>query len=350
MTTHIYTAGTSRSTPSLPHLDDTRALASYLLELAVTTTKWIVRRRGFHFDAMGLSIRDVATDAVAELLVEDGSGECTPIRGFLEHEVAESDDDTLIEAHVRAIVVRTINQNITRILAEYDPVYAKSLRMLRIHVKRSAGVSMKRAISGDWYFRGTVADASFHLPALPINDLRTRFSVQRMNENPSVSVLEACLDSLADQDDYRKAVHESDVMRLTLELLGSDLESVTHDGEMLVHDHDQKLLFESLESAVTSTRAWASEKYVRKSKLSCDELEAMIGAIKMYLLDVADGEPESHYYYLRHHLAGLSYERFRADYRNTFQYILKQFFTNARGLLLSLGYERMESHVDTMGE
>jgi hypothetical protein len=179
--------------------------------------------------------------------------------------------------------------------------------------------------------------------------LKTCITIKHGDGNPSVIVLEACLNYLDTQNEFRKAVHESDVMRLTLDLLGSDLHSVTKDSEHPHDNYDYKLLVDAVETSIVATRQWASKKYVRKNKLSVQELEAMIGAIRMYVLDSAEGEPESHYYYLRQHLQGLSYDRFRTDYRNTFQYILRQYFTNAKELLVSLGYERTDLKADIMG-
>lgn len=323
-------------------------LSTLVLNLAVKLTSWIVQKRGFHFESLGLQIRDVAADAVAELLSESEDG--VPLIRYLREITAETDDPEEIEARLRTILVGTINQNITRILAEFDPSYAKTLRMLRIHVRKSADILVKKAISGHWFFRGSEAEAQFHLPALTAEALKSRITIMRSDLNPSVIVMEASLDYLASQSEHRRAVHETDVMKLTVDFLGSELESVTKGQEEARDDHDYTLLVDAVESAITETRQWATKKYVKKQKLSLAELEAMIGAVRMLLLDTADGDPESHYYYLRQQMTGLSYERFRADYRNTFQYILRQFFTNAKGLLVSLGYDRTEEPMETTGD
>lgn len=328
--------------------EDHHSLVSAVLDLAITTTKWIVQKRGFHFESLGLSLRDVATDAVAELL--SGSDGDPPIIRYLKENTGDSDDPAVIEAHLRAIVVRTINQNITRILAEYDPVYAKSLRMLRIHVRRTESISVRQAVAGCWYFKGDDQHAAFNLPALRAEDLKTHIVITRSDQNPSVQVLEACLNFLGTQSEFRRAVSESDVMRLTLELLGEDLRMASRESVPSDNNHDYKLIEDAVATAMVETRKWATRKYVEKQKLSVPELEAMIGAIRMFILDSADGEPESYFYYLRQHLPALTYERFREDYRNTFQYILRQFLTKTRGLLVSLGYERMDATEDLTGQ
>jgi hypothetical protein len=327
---------------------DSNESASAILDLAVKLTAWIVQKRGFHFESLGLQIRDVAADAVAELLSESEQG--VPLMRYLREITAETDDPEEIEARLRTILVGTINQNITRILAEFDPSYAKTLRMLRIHVRKSADISVKKAISGHWFYRGSEAESQFHLPALTAEALKSRITIIRSDLNPSVIVMEACLDYLASQTEYRRAVHETDVMKLTVDFLGSELESVTKGHEEAHDDHDYMLLADAVETAITETRQWATKKYVKKQKLSLAELEAMIGAIRMLLLDSADGETESHYYYLRQQMTGLSYDRFRADYRNTFQYILRQIFTKAKGLLVSLGYDRTEEPMESTGD
>lgn len=88
-------------------LDDHQRLVSAVIDLAITTTKWIVKKRGFHFESLGLSIRDVTADVVAELLSESEDG--VPIIRFLSEITAETDDTEEIEARLRTILVGAVN-------------------------------------------------------------------------------------------------------------------------------------------------------------------------------------------------------------------------------------------------
>lgn len=94
---------------------DSRSMSTAVLDLAITTTKWIVQKRGFHFESLGLSIRDVAMDAVAELLTDDGNE--MPIIRYLK-ESAEGSGTLRRKERKRTLGSIYESTNISRILAE----------------------------------------------------------------------------------------------------------------------------------------------------------------------------------------------------------------------------------------
>jgi hypothetical protein len=326
-----------RNTPS--NLIVNEAFNQAAIDLAVTLTEWTVRKRGYHFHSLGLSVRDVAYDAIAELLSESEDDQLSPLQRSLSTALGDDTDPEAFHAHIQAILLGTIHRNLTRIFAEYDPVYAKMLRMLRIHIRKSDSIHSKQSVSGYLYFRLPEDQILLRNESLPLQDLKTRIQLPDVDGNPSVVALIACLDYLESQSTYRRAVSESDVMKVAMEMIGNDLRAITHDHEQAFDDNDRAKIEESVESAITATRKWAVDKYVQKGKLSLREVEAMMQSIRMYVSDLAEGGAESHYYYLRQHLTGLSYDRFRKDYRNTYEYIVRTFFTKAQSLLVSLGYE-----------
>lgn len=314
-------------------------LTQIVVDLSESIAGWIVRKHGYHVQSMGLSIRDIAYDVVAELVSSSKNTSEVPILRMLKTALGDSTDPVLFESHLRTILLGTIHKNLTRIFAEYDPVYAKMLRMLRIHVRKNDSIKSKLNVSGCIYFRLPEDEILLQKEALPLQDLRMRIQVPEVDGNPSVVALFACLDYLESQSTYRRAVSESDVMKIAMELIGNDLRTETHESVDFHEGSDKHQIEEAVESAISETRVWVTEKYVEKGKLSHREVEAIMQSIRMYVSDLAEGDTESHYYYLRQHLTGLSYDRFRSDYRNTYEYIVRTFFTKAQALLVSLGYE-----------
>ncbi len=104
--------------------------------------------------------------------------------------------------------------------------------------------------------------------------------------------------------------------------------------EIVEQSRSHQPIADAVEMAVAKTRRWALDAYVRKGKLSHVEMEGIMQAIREYALDLSEDQAESHFFYLHRHLAGLTYERFRSEFRNVFQYVLKAFFTNGSGLLV----------------
>ncbi len=313
-------------------------LTALVLDAAAHVAGWMTHRRGYHFEKMGLSRRDVACDVVAELLAEHEGRALGRFRMALARFEYVTRDAAAFDAALMQILTVTIDQNLTRIFREFDPVYARALRMLRLHVREHDGeLRIDRDLAGTLYAPADARDDR-HLELATLDELRSMLYIREMNGNPAISVLTACLEALGRQATFRCAVHEADVMRLTIDHIGR-----TFDPEQFVEpvddvSHDRRLFFTEIEHALERTRAWLEASYVSRHKLTLTECEALLSALRAYVHDLANNDEQARYSYLRAVMPELTYDRYRATYRNMFDYVVRTFFTNARDLLLSSGY------------
>jgi hypothetical protein len=109
--------------------------------------------------------------------------------------------------------------------------------------------------------------------------------------NPAVRALYICLDLLASQDEYRRAVHEHDVLQLAKELLASEYaaeedESYEHDAS----DITECTIHSDIAAALERTGARVEASYVRTRKLTAGEACDMLKAIEEFCSHAAEDE------------------------------------------------------------
>ena len=104
-------------------------------------------------------------------------------------------------------------------------------------------------------------------------------------------MLYSCLDLLATQDEYCRAVHEHHVLWLTKEQLAC--EYVAEEVESYEYDPSDITGCEIpsyIDAALEKTWVWVEGSYVRKGKLTAGEAEAMQKAITEFCFHAAQGQ------------------------------------------------------------
>lgn len=320
-------------------------LTTLVLDAATHVAGWIVHTRGYTFVKMGLTLDDISCDVVADLLAAHDGSALHRFRTSLEHFDGVTTDTAAFDAALMQILTVTVDQNLTRLFREFDPVYARALRMLRLFVRDHPDlVRIERDLAGTLYVAAAAPDDR-ERAVVPWDVLETMLHVGAPDGNPAVIVLESCLQMLHDHPVFRCAVHESAVMRLTIDLLGRSFTPEIQVEQEAGVGHDRSLLLAEIERALDMTQAWITSSYVARCKLTSAEGEALLSALRMFVRDIGENDERARVTYLQAVMPGLSYEVFRTRYRNLFDYMIRVFFTNARSLLLSSGYaDRLPSY------
>lgn len=295
--------------------------------------RWLVWQRQYSLHPLGMSIDDLAADAVAELLSEIDGERMTRLRTALADVLATNDGDVPVAGAFKAVVLRTVRLNLARVFMEMHPVRARLLRSLRRYVTSSSRFVRIDGVAGYWYAFAE-GDAQLRQPAAPPDLLRSLLAAPRVQVQPAAEVLEALLIALGAFPSLRQAVSEDDVLDLTLQLLQTDqLAALPQESSNEEPALDGTVLEEEAVAALASLRDWVEHAYVRREKLDTEEAEAMMEAAARYIRDLARGEERSHFHYLRELLPGLRHDDYRRRYRNTYEYILRTVFTTAASRL-----------------
>ncbi|MDT8323373.1 MAG: hypothetical protein RRA94_04605 [Bacteroidota bacterium] len=289
---------------------------------------WLIWHRGYQLGPTGLSVDDLAYDLIAELVSElDGE-----MLGRLRHAISEltevSDASYDVESAFIAVVNRNVRFNIARLFVDLNPVHARLLRALRRYAQASDEIRRIDSFGGFWYARA--GDALLERPPMPLEILRTGVLRFSENGNPVRAVLDACLVHLGDQDTWRRAVLEHDVIELTVTLLKLHHAVIDQQFAVDAGHGDTEIAGAALTESLEDARSWVEERYVRTGKLSPGEADAMLDAVLLYIEDLLRKDVLGHVSYLRQTMPGLTQQRYRESYRNVYEYILRSIFTRAR--------------------
>ncbi len=296
--------------------------------------RWISTRRNFRLQHLGLELEDIAYDMIAELFAAEEEECCHRFRrAMLAMGGLESDDELL--SAFESILFKNVQQQSSRIFGEINPLHQHLNYCLKSHVLRNHAVQIHTTFDGRWFYRGTVENARLHLPAMPLEELRQHIHFHGSETRSNViGVLEAVLDVLEGQERYRRAVLEPDIISISKDIVRLDFKGSAVQHDEMTTTHDTKVLVHILYQSLDECKPWLENTYLRTKRLTEQELDLFLEAIRLYFMDIMQGEDsQGSYSYLRRCMPGLTHTRFRQTYRRRFEYILARIMETARAHL-----------------
>lgn len=295
---------------------------------------WVSARRSYRLQLLGLEMEDIAYDMIAELFAAEEEECCHRLRRSLIAMGSLTSDDELLSAY-EAILFRNVHQQYARLFAEIDPLHLHLSRGLKAHILRDHSIQVLATFDGRCFYRGSTDDARLHLPAMPYEKLRQHIRYNPDESRSSViGVLNSVLEALERQDQYRRAVLETDVLQIAKDIVGMDMRGNYVQHAEQEERHDSRLLMHILYKSLDECGPWLENTYIRTHRLTELELKLFIDAIRLYFTDIMRGdESQGAYAYLRKCMPGLTHTRFRDSYRRRFEYILQHVMETARAHL-----------------
>ncbi|MBR9976733.1 MAG: hypothetical protein KFH87_01475, partial [Bacteroidetes bacterium] len=321
---------------------DIDVIVAEALKHARSYLRWLMWNRNYTLAPLGMSIDDIACDAVAELLSEIDGEDMERLRKSLKNVLAPEPREIPLDCAFQAVVLRTVRLNLARVFTEIHPVRARLLRSMRRFEQSSGLIRRHDGLAGYSYSLSDV-DPCLERPATPQDVLRAILILPKFTLQPAPAICVALLEALCSHPELRQAVWEDDVLDITLtELQAGQATAMKLEGDDEFTDGESPVQQETL-TALTEMRAWVFESYVEKKKLTKEEASAMLRAAEGYILDLARDEDRGHYHYLRMLLPYLSNDVYRSRYRNIYEYIIRTVFTRTRRRLQYNSMEQINS-------
>jgi hypothetical protein len=234
----------------------------------------------------GLTMSDLAYDAIAEAFTRDENGKFSMLQNFissLEDEVANIPKQKFFFAF-KNFLIKIAETQLARLYALNDPVGAKLHRNIRECVKNSSTFTLMKD------FRGIVlsvvdGNASDHLPQFPVEELENAmYSAGKKSSLPELlSVLHGCL---IGQIIYRRSLSLIDVVQVLKRMIASEYE---HEIEPNFRVSEERLGQNEIRQIKNDVEIALKEKivltYLAKGKINRTEAEAFYHAMQ----DVLDG-------------------------------------------------------------
>ncbi len=313
--------------------DVTRPDVERVVDLAIEHARiyihWLIWRRGYSIQPLGLSEEDLAYDLIAELVSEFDGPRLERMQQAMKGILDNNGQDIALESAFKAVICRNVRSNLARLFMEIHPVRARLLITLRRYVASSGDITRIDSVAGYLYHRSET-DPNLKTASLQQEQLRALIGPVHPDGHPVRVVLHALLSGLAAITDARQAVAEDDILDLTLELLHLEHRHTTKDFVSTEQDSNAHDLYRHLQDTLESLRETISGRYVSNGKLSESEADAMLSAAELYLTDLSRGDTAGHFHYLRQVLPGLTHARYRSSYRSVYEYLIRSIFTSTR--------------------
>jgi hypothetical protein len=284
-----------------------------------------VKQMGWKMNAshLGLSLDDIAFDAIAELFRRDPLGRFVCSRSF-----PPADFPTLSEAdalsRLRAIVIGAVNQQLFRFYGMADPSLARILRNIKLALKDHA-TATRIQLKGDHAICPRSAESiREHLPPIP-PELLAPLLYDRIHARTSLrDSLSALVDVLSTQTEYRRAYGLLDTAMLIrsvqIALYEDKVDEAPPTG--LTEEEVQQMV----DSVLALLKKNPGDAYLRRGRLSESELGSHLCTVRDVLLGKnghANAGNDSAYVLLASHLPGLTPRQFNDHHRVILDYLLK---------------------------
>jgi hypothetical protein len=315
-----------------PSQADATALVDlfHKIALAYLRTKSISGR----FDAtrFGLTLDDLAYDAIADLFARDDAGIYSAIRSFVERIgplESLSDDDLILR--VRRLVFGAVNQQVFRLYGSFDPSLAKVIRNIKLALKHHPVVTVQEQHGEAMIFPN---DRQFLNQDLPV--MAPEFLLPELYDRISATsklkdMLSALGAVLCEQQSYRKAIPLVEFAILVRTMYASNLEVQTETSpEATLSDNEIERMINKSVALIKETTAAA---YVSKRKLTEEDLRAHLDAVRDILSaefigengqsKYPAGQSASYYQIIMTHMKSLTPELYRSRHRVILEYFAK---------------------------
>lgn len=271
----------------------------------------------------GERLEDLAWDFIAELFEKNENGCLVRLQEYFGnidiHELSSSD----LSVELRKLVFTKVEDNIFRAVGEKDPSLRKIIRNLKLAIRDND--CTHHVCYKDGYIV-VEEDEKENLPIMPSEFMQIKLS-SRLEEKMQIpDILIEAIDVLQIQDQYQKRISLvglASIIRLTYVHFNepNSQEKQLNADDAIIHAEFEKFLEISSESIRTNT----GYSYIRKGKISHEELDMYMNAAKDIVHDAFnEGKTESSQYeYLKNYNPDLDYDDFRENKRQILEYLVK---------------------------
>ncbi len=281
----------------------------------------------------GVSLSSLAMDAIAEIFARNEQNEFIVLKGYFGDITRMSPAEAVVA--LRALVFESLHDGLVRLYQEIDPVYAKILRTLRRVLPALTGLALVERFGDTVVLSRSIEQLEF--PRIERETLELHLAPHVISSPDLKSALQELPRILSEQRNTSGSCTVSDlaaaIKHIYTEHAGN---AEVRNGELLIFETD---LHRLLQESFDEFEQWLAEKYVRTEKLGTDVARAYVAACRDYLTASfvhGDGHASQYWDFLQPHLDGVSYETYRSEHRNVFEYALRRCMAMAKDRMKEL--------------
>jgi hypothetical protein len=272
-----------------------------------------------HFAHQGITLQDIATDAIAPLFIKTKPNDVISLKRALDNWNQPINNEADANFFLFQIISSRIEQEITKKLKEADPFFGKILRSIN-HL-----VETNKIKKGSWFGISYIFDTQFDLVTQkPIEEELLEKLPSKMFVGSNDFIINNLFQYIKAETDYFPAIPLNALIRKVKNVNGSFLQQ--RNSEFAEVNFEEKL---DVDLVINESLKILDERidnfYFEKGKL--DSHETIIFKKVLYELatDLKDGGiSRGLYEYLNIHMINLTKEDFYNKYHSVLDYLLRQ--------------------------
>jgi len=287
----------------------------------------------------GYSINDCAAMSIEDLFVTRNTIRAYELVQFFSTRFGEITDVPSAECIIalRTILYRKVQQTIVEIAGEVDPIYRKVLRNISDLMQRRSDVFQSQSFFNDSliYHKAWSPRLELHKSEMPGDALLVRLTTAARKESDTASFVDLLLRHVEGNPSCRNAISKTTIAAVLREfyLIYSDENRSVEPSTMMY-----SLEFE-LPDAIDRTLRYLHHDILKSDGAGYDkEVIGYCGAVRCMLEDISRQNVRRLFDYFSEQFPDCSYEDYRRNGRNRFEYIMhraKEFFFDECKKLLS---------------
>jgi len=297
--------------------EDINRLAEYCISIALGYLKSKKRKKYFNLGEDGLSLEDLAIDAVVPLFVKAGNGKIGLVNS-LDNWVGEIATEAEADFFINRVVWNRAEQTIAISLKERDPFFAKIADTINASI-RNHGFKKITFLGTFYIVKKEVKELEANLiPAKEFNELPLSLFAKKQ-----AKLLNDLLSFISKDNVWFPAIPFNLLVKRIKEFYSKDFTGTNNNaGNSAETLNINEILSEAKEDLLNNIQI----KYLKKGKLNESECKAIEKAFDNIIIDMKNGGMSAGLYgYLKLEMNGLSSEDFYENYHGIMNYLLKDF-------------------------
>jgi hypothetical protein len=306
---------------------DVNNLVKLAHSFALTRLKQLKVSRQLHVDIFNQPLDLAAFDCIAELFQRDNEGRFIElIESFSQEFAVFKLLDNDIIRRFRSLIFTKLNDGIFRIYHENDPILSNIYRGLKKALRKHPEIKQFDRFGKAYLCICSEYERNDDLPEMPMDKFES-IVIENIKDKLSIeNYILLFLKIINEQEYYRRYYSIIDLAVILKRILARKkipLEEVQINIDDVTIQHD---IVSIINKSINEVRDILKRKYLESEKLDADLFEKYICAIEEMIYETFvtnDGIYKHYFDFLQKQLPDLSYDEYRNEHRNQFEYFAK---------------------------
>jgi len=269
-------------------------------------------------------INDLAWDSIAEIFRKDNEGKFICLIDYYRPYDLNALTEGELYSATRRLVFSKVNDNLFRMMRDYDPSLSKIIRNIKLAVKEAPQVQSVRKWNSTILVFSKYQISKFATGWMPPEILQARLMPKLTAKESLPEIIQKISEIICSQSEY---VHTYPLVPLSI-LIREAHVHIQYPAEMVVKPSTALLqddVSRVISSSITYLKSGMRSHYVKTGKIDEQTFENYFAGIRDYYIDsyvfYLEGIP--YFTYIKRYLPDLTYSIYRTYHRKYVEYLMR---------------------------